>query len=83
MTTDYAANVALFLIEKTNSCTGFWSGKLLKAEQVDLFGTYLGRGTLLIDGATETITHSIKVCFGTDTSWTAQIKFDGSVVFKN
>lgn len=72
---DYAANLALFLTERTGSCLKTWSGKLTAAEQRALFGRFLGKGKLWIDGANETIEHHVKVCFGTDTECTANLKW--------
>lgn len=66
MTTDRAANLALFLTEKTGSCLGTWKGKLPAAEQRGLFGQFLGKGTIEIDGAAETLVHWVTVCFGQD-----------------
>jgi hypothetical protein len=63
---DYAANLALFLTEKTGSCLKSWSGRLTAAEQRALFGRFLGKGKIWIDGANETIEHHVKVCFGLD-----------------
>ena len=63
---DYAANVALFLLEKTGSVFGQWKGKLSAAEQRSLLGRFLGKGTIVIDGANETICNRVKVCFGLD-----------------
>ena len=72
---DYAANLAIFLTERTGSCLKTWSGKLTAAEQRALFGRSLGKGKLWIDGANETIEHHVKVCFGTDTECTANLKW--------
>ncbi len=63
---DAVANMAFFLLEKTGSVLGEWSGKLSAKEQRSLFGAFLGKGKLHIDGAKETIQHTIKVCFGLD-----------------
>lgn len=63
---DYAANLALFLTEKTGSCLNTWAGKLTAAEQRALFGRFIGKGRIVIDGAAETICNRVKVCFGLD-----------------
>lgn len=63
---EHAANLALFLTEKTGSCLGTWKGKLPAAVQRSLFGQFLGKGTIEIDGAAETLVHWVKVCFGQD-----------------
>jgi hypothetical protein len=72
---DYAANLALFLTEKTGSCLKSWSGRLTAAEQRALFGRFLGKGKIWIDGANETIEHHVKVCFGLDSECTANLKW--------
>jgi hypothetical protein len=64
--TDYAANLAIFLSEKTGSCLKTWNGKLSAAEQRTLFGRFIGKGTIVIDGTAETICNRVKVCFGMD-----------------
>jgi hypothetical protein len=72
---DYAANLAIFLTEKTGSCLNTWAGKMKAAEQRALFGRYIGKGEVVIDGTNETIANRVKVCFGLDsddrnvTSW--------------
>lgn len=63
---DAAANLAFFLLEKTGSVLGKWSGKLTAKEQRAMFGAFLGKGTIEIDGDKETIAHTVKVCFGLD-----------------
>jgi hypothetical protein len=77
MSTDYAAQLAMFLTEKTGTCLGHWSGRMLAADQRALFGRFLGKGTIVIDGENETLCHRVKVCFGLDwddrkqTAWRA------------
>jgi len=63
---DYAANLALFLQEQTNSIFGRWVGKLTAAEQRALFGRFLGKGRIVIDGEEETVSNLVTVCFGQD-----------------
>lgn len=63
---DYAANVAFFLQEKTGSVLGQWKGKMKAVEQRNLFGRFIGKGTIVIDGAAETICNRVIVCFGHD-----------------
>lgn len=73
--TDHAATLALFLTERTGSCFGQWSGRLPAAEQRSLFGRFLGKGTLYIDGRDETIAHYVKTGFGLDSDCTATIRW--------
>ena len=63
---DYAANLGFFLLEKTGSIWGQWKGKMKAEDQRKLFGRFLGKGTIVIDGQTETICNRVKVCFGHD-----------------
>jgi hypothetical protein len=70
---DYAANLALFLQEKTGTIFGEWDGRMTAAEQRALFGRFLGKGLLCINGLTEVVEHHVKVCFGTDSDCTARV----------
>lgn len=76
-TPDYAANLALFLLEKTGSIFGEWIGRMTAAEQRALFGRFIGKGRIVINGEEETIANRVKVCFGLDsddrnvTRWSA------------
>lgn len=63
---DYAANLALFLVEKTGSTLSTWSGKLPAKDQRELFGRFIGKGKIVIDGERETVCNRVKVCFGLD-----------------
>lgn len=75
--TDYAANLALFLLDKTGSIWGEWYGRMTAAEQRALFGRFIGKGNIVINGLEETILNRVKVCFGLDwddrsvTAWRA------------
>lgn len=64
--TDYAANLAFFLAEKTGTVLGAWAGRMTAAEQRALFGRFIGKGRIVIDGTQETICNRVKVCFGLD-----------------
>jgi hypothetical protein len=68
--TDYAANLALFLTEKKGGATKSWTGHMTAAEQRALFGRFMGKGRIFIDGADETVEHYVKVCFGLDSECT-------------
>jgi hypothetical protein len=74
--TDYAAKVAFFLLEKTGSVCGKWSGRMNAKEQKNLFGKFFGKGLLLINGANESIRMRVKVCFGTDFEDKVNIKWN-------
>ena len=73
--TDIAANLALFLTERTGSCLGRWHGHMPADQQRALLGRYIGKGTLWIDGSAETVEHHVKVCFGHDTDCTFSRKW--------
>lgn len=60
------ANMAIFLTEQTGSCLGKWTGKMSAKDQKALFGAFIGKGEIVIDGETETLKHVRKVCFGMD-----------------
>jgi hypothetical protein len=63
---DYAANLAIFLTEKTGTALGRWVGKMTAAEQRALFGLYLGKGRIVIDGMQEEVSNLVTVGFGQD-----------------
>lgn len=63
---DAATNLAMFLLETKGSVCGIWAGHMKAAQQRALFGRFIGKGQLVIDGARETITHTVKRCFGLD-----------------
>tara|TARA_R110002124_G_scaffold128157_2_gene288534 strand:+ start:14336 stop:14596 length:261 start_codon:yes stop_codon:yes gene_type:complete len=71
----YVENLTAFLQQNTGSCLSVWSGKMTATDQRKLFGRFLGKGTIVINGANETICNRVKVCFGLDwddrstTSW--------------
>jgi hypothetical protein len=67
---DIAANIAFFLLERTGSVCGKWSGNLSAKEQRELFGVVYGKGTIYIDGAKETVEHVVKTGFGGDSEST-------------
>ncbi|MBK8772108.1 MAG: hypothetical protein IPM06_17025 [Rhizobiales bacterium] len=74
-TEDYAANLAFYLQEKTGSVLGKWRGKMSASEQRKLFGRFIGKGDIIIDGQMETVANRVRVAFGQDyddrnvTSW--------------
>lgn len=63
---NYISNVCFFLLEKTGSVFGIWQGRMSAKEQRELFGRYLGKGTIVVDGANEVVLNRVKVCFGLD-----------------
>lgn len=65
-TPDYAANLAFWLLDKTGSVCGEHAARMTADEQRALFGRFLGKGRIVVNGATETICNRVKVCFGQD-----------------
>jgi len=63
---DPSANLAGFLLINANSIFAKWIGTIKAQDQIKLFGRYLGKGRIIIDGNNETIRMIVKVCFGTD-----------------
>lgn len=59
-------NLTAFLMEHKGSVLATWQGRLTAKEQRALFGCFIGKGKITIDGGREIINHSIKVCFGLD-----------------
>lgn len=75
MKTDYAAAMALFLLESKGNVFAIWKGHMPASQQRQLFGKFLGKGTIYIDGTEETVEHCKKVCFGYDSAITASLKW--------
>jgi len=71
--TDFAANLAIFLLENTGSIFGSWSGRLPAKDQRTLFGQYIGKGKIYISGSGERVEHWVKVCFGLDSDCTKRL----------
>lgn len=59
---DIIENIAAFLMDKKGSVLATWKGKLSAKEQRALFGVYMGRGEIVIDGEREIVQHLVKVC---------------------
>lgn len=74
---DFAAQLALFLLEQTGSIWGRYRSHMPAKQQRELFGRFLGKGQIVIDGDEESICMKRRVCFGTDwdevgyTKWAA------------
>lgn len=70
---EVAAKLGMFLVSRKGTCLGQWRGRLSAQEQRTLFGRFLGKGELTIDGTNERIRHSVSRCFGLDYEITADI----------
>lgn len=66
MKTDYAAQLALFLLAQTGSIWGRYRAPMPAKQQRALFGRFLGKGNIIIDGTDESVSMKRRVCFGTD-----------------
>ncbi len=62
----YVERVTHFLLEKTGSTLSTYKSRMTAKEQRLLFGKYIGKGTIVIDGANEVVFNRVKVCFGLD-----------------
>lgn len=63
---DLAAKIGLFLVGKGLKVWDVWTGRLTKAEQLEAFGFYMGKGLVTVDGGSDEISMTVKVCFGLD-----------------
>ena len=63
---NYATNLAFFLLENTGSVLGRWVGRMTAKEQRAMFGRYIGKGRIVVDGEQETISNLVTVAFGQD-----------------
>jgi len=72
---DIAANLAHFLCANGRKVCG-WTGFHMKAaDQRKLFGRFLGKGRIVIDGECEELRHYRKVAFGQDSDCTETIRW--------
>lgn len=62
----YITNLTALLLEKTGSVHGRLSGKMSADEQRELFGRYIGKGTIVVDGMREVVYNQVKIAFGMD-----------------
>lgn len=70
------ANLASFLMEQKGSVLATWRGRLSAKQQRELFGMFLGKGNITIDGTKETIQHTVKTGFGADWEHTYEGTFN-------
>jgi len=73
---DHVGNLAFFLLAKTGTILGTWRGRLTAKQQRDLFGRFLGKGILIINGSEETLRHRVKVAFGLDWDDTVVLRWN-------
>lgn len=72
---DYAANLAHFLQSLGKGINGRWRGNIYAKDQRALFGRFIGKGTITIDGEKEIVYHTKKVCFGHDFDVTVELNW--------
>lgn len=63
---DLAQKIGFFLVSQGLKVWDNWEGRLTKKEQLDAFGFYLGKGTIIVSGEFDNISMRIKVAFGQD-----------------
>ena len=66
---DTSAALAFFLVEQGKPVYGMWTGKLSSADQRTLFGSFIGKGRIVIDGGNEKIHHLVTIAFGQDAEY--------------
>jgi len=71
------ANLAHFLLEQKGSVLATWKGKMSAKQQRELFGTFMGKGEIFIDGEREVVLHTVKVAYGRDYETTFESKWSG------
>ncbi len=65
---EVAENIGMFLVGKGLKVWGQWAGRMTKAEQMDAFGYYFGKGLIEVDGSQDYIVCVVKVAFGADST---------------
>lgn len=60
------ANMTNFLMEQKGSVLATWKGKMSAKQQRELFGCFIGKGEITINGEKEIVKHTVKVGFGGD-----------------
>ena len=63
---DIPTALAFFLIDQGKRVYGKWTGNISASDQRILFGSFIGKGRIVIDGERETVHHLIRICFGQD-----------------
>lgn len=66
MNNEMIGKLAIYLLDKTGSIFGCIAEPMSAKVQRELFGTYFGKGFIVIDGMNETVCNRVKVCFGLD-----------------
>lgn len=54
---DRAAALAIFLLVNTGSVLGVWEGRMMDADQRVMFGEFIGKGLIAVNGGRETVHH--------------------------
>lgn len=80
---DIAANMALFLATNGKSIYSTWAGNMKAADQRAIFGAFLGKGTIYIDGENDAVFCMVTVCFGTDSEASVGLKIQDRQAWRN
>lgn len=80
---DIAANMALFLATNGKSIYSTWAGNMKAADQRAIFGAFLGKGTIYIDGENDAAYCMVTVCFGTDVETSVALKIQERQAWRN
>jgi len=75
MNADKIESMSALVIARCDSPWGRVTLKMNKAEQVAMFGQYMGRGTIIVDGEAEEVRHVVSCCFGQDYEVTKTVKW--------
>ncbi len=57
---ELAERIGFFLVGKNLKTWQIWHGRLSKAEQIESFGFYVGKGAIEVDGAADCISMDIR-----------------------
>jgi hypothetical protein len=66
MNYEIVTTLAHFLLSNTGSVCGCYIGTMKAKDQRALFGQFIGKGRIIIDGSDETVIHIAKGCYGLD-----------------
>jgi hypothetical protein len=75
-----AEKLAEMVVKETGSVYGTVTMKGWTKKQQVAFWLLFREGTIVVSGSDERVSHYIKVCFGTDSTVTDILKWDGTVV---
>ena len=68
-----AENITFFLIGKGLDVLGTFEGKLTKKEQMNAFGFYMGKGTIIVNGDRLSVLMRVRTSYGQESEITCSI----------